>query len=333
LGERRKAKNTLNSLPMFRQRRFFRYAASSIFAQFIGSEGGMVNSVAVAVAPKISRAERPLLDPKPMEKYAPRSLYDLLMRLDVPTPVGAGKLNVTIDNYLNAKTTPGKDPNGGPGLAALKEKLKSVAKHSSGKWILPVEVDTSEQMMSTGMELEVEDWELWRFFVGKASPQEIRRVLFLAQAVGLAQSTPDALQAYCDQQAGMDCSGFASVAYGYHRAGNEGYSASAYRSRGKERTTIEEISAGDAIVWLNENHIAVVDKVTGPLPMSPPVRCRVAESTAGNITAAGPGVQYSEYAFERDTNSTSRKYRCLRPKAGGGYTALSATQITVRGSP
>jgi len=289
-------------------------------------------STATGVTATITPNARFLLDPKPSEKYAPKQLYDILMGLDVPTPTG-GAVRVKITKYLNTSSTPGKDANGGPGFAALWHKLGTFAKRSADSYILPVAIDSAAQMMSAGMDFSIDRWELWRFFCGKASPQEIRRALFTAQVAGLVQSSQTALQNYCDQQGGMDCSGFASVSYGYFRdAGHAGPDASAYRTRGVERKTIDEIRAGDAIVWLQENHIAVIDNVMGPFQMSPPLRCKVAESTAGIITAAGPGVQYSEYAFERDTNSTTRKYICLRPKLSGGYTQLSATKITVRGN-
>src|SRR5262249_46707874 len=145
-----------------------------------------------------------------------------------------------------------------------------------------------------------------------------------------------ALQKYCDQQGGMDCSGFASVAYGYQKIDNEGYDATVFRTRGVERTRIEDIRAGDAIVWLKDDHIALIDSVTGPFDTSPALRCMVAESTVGMVTPTGPGVQYSEYLFDSDPSSNqARKYLCYRPntKAAGGYTKLGADKITVRGNP
>jgi hypothetical protein len=150
-----------------------------------------------------------------------------------------------------------------------------------------------------GDTLDVDSWELWRFFCGKASPPEIRHALFLAQAAGAVAPNQEALQSYCNEQVGMDCSGFASVPYGYETKNHQGYSATQFRTRGIERSTIEEIQAGDAIVWLQENHIAVAHQV-GPRADSTKITCKVAESTAGLLIPSGPGVQYSEYAFECD---------------------------------
>jgi hypothetical protein len=182
--------------------------------------------------------------------------------------------------------------------------------------------------------LEVNNWELWRFFCGKASPPEIRRALFLAQAAGAVAPTQTALQQYCDDQGGMDCSGFASVAYGYEKAtsGHEGYSASAYRTRGIERGKIENVAANDAIVWRDEGHIALVDQV-GPGEDSTKIKVKVAESTAALLIPSGPGVQYSEYIIECDDTVPERRYKIHRPKSGGGYVVWSGKKITIRGNP
>jgi hypothetical protein len=51
------------------------------------------------------------------------------------------------------------------------------------------------------------------------------------------------------------------------------------------------------------------------------------------VTASGPGVQYSEYAFERDSANANRQYKCFRPKSTGGYSEMSAAKFTVRGNP
>jgi hypothetical protein len=276
---------------------------------------------------------RPLLEDKASEKQTPKSLYDVCMSLEVPLD-GGGTVRVKISKYLNASSTPGKDSNGGPGLIALKQKLPKVAKYSGGAWNLPVGTDDPARRMSImGPDLRVTSWEMWRFFVGKASPQEIRRTLFMAQAAGVVPPNQIALQQYCDAQAGMDCSGFASVDYGYQRINNEGYSATAYRARGIERKTLEEFRPGDAIVWLQDDHIALIDQIDGPNQTSPEMFCMVGESTAGTVTPSGPGVQYSRYAFERDTTNASRKYKMYRPKAAGGYTEMSPAKFTVRGNP
>lgn len=192
----------------------------------------------------------------------------------------------------------------------------------------------SEPGSSKKEALEVDNWELWRFFCGKASPPEIRRALFLAQAAGLAAPTEEGVQAYCNAQGGMDCSGFASVCYGYELIKNQGYNATQFQSRGSQRSTISEIQAGDAIVWLLTNHIAVVQQVTADAD-GKKVTCKVGESTEGLVTLSGPGVQYSDYVFEADSKAPdpTRKYRMLRPKSAGGYSTWKSNQITVRGNP
>lgn len=322
---------------------------------------------------QVDAAARTMLRPNPSVRYTPRALYDVLMKLDVPTTAG-GTATVKITKYLNTKTTPNKDSDGGPGFVALKARLGKVARIRGNTWSLPLHVNAPQidlgnfqssiyspfqtttpaylsplaapQTVSSpsilplstprpgeGDTLDVDNWELWRFFCGKASPPEIRRALFLAQAAGVVAPNQDALQSYCNEQAGMDCSGFASVSYGYEKIKEQGYSATQFQTRGIERSKIEEIQAGDAIVWLQENHIALVDQV-GAGADSTKITCKVAESTAGLLISSGPGVQYSEYVFECDDTVKERRYRCHRPKAGGGYfQPMSAYKITVRGNP
>lgn len=322
---------------------------------------------------QLDAAARTMLRPDPAVKYTPKTLYDKLMKLDVPTTAGT-YVTVKITKYLNTATTPNKDSNGGPGFATLTEHLRKVARSRGNTWSLPLHVNSpaldlgsfqcsvfspfktttaaflsplapaqttsspsyfplSTPQPGEADTLDVDNWELWRFFCGKASPPEIRRALFLAQAAGVVAPTEEALQSYCNEQAGMDCSGFASVSYGYETTHHQGYSATQFRTRGIERATIEEIRAGDAIVWLQENHIALVDQV-GAGADSTKITCKVAESTAGLLIPSGPGVQYSEYVFECDDTLKQRRYKCHRPKAGGGYyQPIPASRITVRGNP
>jgi hypothetical protein len=177
--------------------------------------------------------------------------------------------------------------------------------------------------------LRIHNHEMMRFFTGKARPVEIRRALFLAQVVGAVAPNQEALQAYCNAHCGMDCSGFALVVYGH--VGDD-VGSEDFRSRGVERTRIEDFQAGDAIVWRHDNHVAVIDRV-GPGADATKIKCWVAESTHGKVTRASAGVQYSEYTFERDDTDTVRKYRMLRPSVTGTPTPWAADKITVRGNP
>lgn len=177
--------------------------------------------------------------------------------------------------------------------------------------------------------LKIHNHEMMRFFTGKARPVEIRRALFLAQVVGAVAPNQEALQAYCDAHCGMDCSGMASVIYGY--VGKD-INSEAFRKRGTARTKIEDFRAGDAIVWRNDNHVAVIDRV-GPGADSTKIKCWVAESTAGKLVRASAGVQYSEYTFECDDTDKVYKFKCLRPSVTGTPTTWTAAQIAVRGNP
>jgi len=177
--------------------------------------------------------------------------------------------------------------------------------------------------------LKVHNHEMMRFFTGKARPSEIRRALFVAQVVGAVAPDQEALQAYCDAHSGMDCSGMASLIYGYV---DKDINSTGYRTRGVERTKIEDFQPGDAIVWRHDNHIAVIDKV-GPGADSTTRKCWVAESTAAKLNQSTSGVQYSEYTFECDDTDKVRKYRMHRPSVTGAVTIWSAEKITVRGNP
>jgi hypothetical protein len=106
----------------------------------------------------------------------------------------------------------------------------------------------------------------------------------------------------------------------------------AFRTRGVERTRIEDFQPGDAIVWRHDNHIAVIDRV-GPGAHSTTIKCWVAESTGARLNQPTSGVQYSEYTFEFDDTDKARKYKLLRPNVTGTPTIWSAEKITVRGNP
>ena len=317
----------------------------------------------------VDLASHALLEHKPSVRYKPKELYDILMALEVPTTTGA-VVTVKIRKYLMVGHTPNLQSNGDPGFAELQPLLKKVTTWRAAHWCLPLEVSDPDLNTgpfggsfissfpgSTGAlplplssaarsigaqyfssvprlpatrkeDLEVHNHEMMRFFNGKASPSEIRRALFLAQAAGAVQPNQEALQTYCDTWAGMDCSGMASVIKGYEL---NSWNADHYRTQGIERATIEDIKVGDVIVWLGKtHHIATIDQV-GAGEDSTKIKCKVEESTAGLLTAAGPGVQYSEYVFECDDTVPARRYNCLRPKAGGGYQTWSASLITVRG--
>lgn len=176
--------------------------------------------------------------------------------------------------------------------------------------------------------IEIHNHEMMRFFTGKARPREVARALFLAQAVGAVAPTETALQAYCDDHSGMDCSGVAALIYGYVGLDRN---ASWYTNQGIARTRIEDIRARDAIVWLKANHIAIVDSVD-PGADENKITCWVVESTAGKLVRSDAGVQYSQYVFERDDTQKTRKYKCFRPSVTGKPTELSGEQITVQGN-
>jgi hypothetical protein len=175
--------------------------------------------------------------------------------------------------------------------------------------------------------LHITNHEMMRFFTGKARPREMARALFLAQAVGAVSPTEVALQKYCDDHSGMDCSGVSALIYGYI---GKDRNSTWYRTQGTERTKIEDFRSGDAIVWLKANHIAIIDSVSPVVDSK--ITCWVVESTAGKLVRSDAGVQYSQYTFEADEKMKVRKFKCLRPSISGSPTTIDSEHVTVRGN-
>ncbi len=289
-------------------------------------------------------------DSDPAARYKPKQLYDLLMGLSVATPTGGQVTIKIKPYRMAGNTPSNLESNGDPDYKTLQGFINrsKLVNWSHGYWVLTVDVrdlefqanpfgvcqaptpggvsyaplaiplhrppmrsyfsDLPSPLDPTHVEvLKVHNHEMMRFFTGKARPSEFRRALFLAEVVGAVAPEQEALQAYCDAHTGMDCSGLASIVYGY--VGKDSNSV-AFRTRGVERTRIEDFQPGDAIVWRHDNHIAVIDRV-GPGPDATTIKCWVAESTGAKLNQATNGVQYSEYTFEFDDTDKVRKYKLL----------------------
>ena len=141
--------------------------------------------------------------------------------------------------------------------------------------------------------------DLLRVFVGKGSPDEIQLALRLAIYYGLVQPTLGALQTYCNDYIGLDCSGFTGVYYGPPFRGK---SSVEYRKAGQAVDDLNSIVPGCAIVWLNTNHIAIVDSIVQPYEEKGAligVECMVAEATGAQLSLDDPndGLNYSSYTI------------------------------------
>ena len=311
-------------------------------------------------------------DDEPAARYRPKQVYDALMAIDVPTTSGSVAKVKILPYRMAGNTPKNLTSRGDPDYEALETFIKRSrqVKWSHAHWVLavdiqsardpygrcflrPVDMSVSSRFSSllvpgggstagsqyfpdhddfpsftTTERLEIHNHEMMRFFTGKARPREVARALFLAQVVGAVAPNETALQAYCDAHSGMDCSGVTALVYGY--VGKD-HNSTWYRTQGTTRVRIEEIQARDAIVWLKANHIALIDSV-GPGPDASKISCWVVESTAGKLTRAEAGVQYSRYTFERDDSGKTRKYKCWRPSVSGTPTELSGEQVTVQGN-
>jgi hypothetical protein len=311
-------------------------------------------------------------DGTPDAKYKPKEVYDALMAVEVPTLGGGRATVKILPYRMAGNTPQDLTSSGDPDYEGLRKhiaKKSRLIKWSKGGWSLKVDVPSALDnygrcflqppgstfsgfsslavpapglsMRSQYFEHEAEpdylrteslhihNHEMMRFFTGKARPREAARALFLAQVAGAVQPNEKALQEYCDAHAGMDCSGVAALVYGY--VGKD-INATAYRTRGSERTNIDDFRSGDAIVWLKANHIAIIDSTTAGIDPNK-ITCWVVESTAGKLVRSDAGVQYSQYVFERDDTRKVRKYKCFRPDVSGNAKALDSDHVTVRGNP
>jgi hypothetical protein len=250
-------------------------------------------------------------------KGTPKALHDLYRCLSVSMPNRTLIYGIDIHNYKNAASAnPDFAANAAVshGYEPLRKAIKKYGKkistyryqiqeyhpaiafsdeiegppHKHGQAM----IGTEEVVDLTGVLL---------VFLGKGSPEQIARALQLAVYFELIEAALPAIQLYCNRNIGLDCSGFTGVYYGdpYYGKGSTGY-----RTLGTEVTRLEDVRQGSVMVWLNTNHIAVIDQVLpggdGASPLKT-LECMVAESTGSHMTDAGPlnGLNYTQYIFEK----------------------------------
>ncbi len=174
--------------------------------------------------------------------------------------------------------------------------------------------------------------DLMRPYIGKGTPNDIRWAIRLAIHYDLLNASVSSIQKYCDSSVGIDCSGFASAFYGGNWMGK---GATFFRDNAPKVTKVEEIRAGDSIVWQSGVHIAVIDKIVethkdGNLVYG--VTCMVAESTGNRMVTDGPsdGLNYTEYCLLFDAPGKFKALRSLVRKGVDAY--YSPSVIVVRPS-
>ena len=251
--------------------------------------------------------------------HTPKALYDAYRNLTVVLPDQQLLYFVDIREYRNFGL-PNSEFSCVAGVKHGYERLaravvkngKKVGPHRYKLFLLrrvagPPPIDDSisglsavaPQGLVAGESIIVNTTDLLRVFVGKGSPDEIQLALRLAVYFGHVQPTLGALQAYCNDYIGLDCSGFTGVYYG---SPYRGKSSVEYRTAGRAVTEITGLAQGCCIVWLNTNHISVIDSVVQTYDekgVQNGVECMVAEATAAKMEIDDPndGLNYSKYTI------------------------------------
>jgi hypothetical protein len=162
-------------------------------------------------------------------------------------------------------------------------------------------------------------WPFYNVFVGKGSPKEIADAIKIAVAFGHVEPTLLSIQAYCDRNIGLDCSGFASNFFGLSAAETVKTGASVMAPRSKRLTKLDDVRCGTAIVFKSGIHVALVDTITNTDRTSGitySIDCKVAESTADKMVEGGPsdGLNYTDYVLLFENNKYDPTlFKILRP--------------------
>jgi hypothetical protein len=165
-------------------------------------------------------------------------------------------------------------------------------------------------------------WPFYNVFVGKGSPSEIVTAIKVAVAFGHAEPTLQSIQAYCDKNIGVDCSGFASNFFGLSAEETVRTGAKVMAPMSKRVRRLEDVRCGTAIVFTNGKHVALVDTITNidkSNGIAYSIDCKVAESTADKMVEGGPsdGLNYTDYVLLVDNNKYDPTiFKILRPLVG-----------------
>jgi hypothetical protein len=149
--------------------------------------------------------------------------------------------------------------------------------------------------------------ELAAAYIGKGTPERCAQALRLAEAFGLVSGTLGAMQKYCDDYIGLDCNGFVG---GYLKrrgctvAGPETPAYPyAFVPPNWRLSKLEDVQSESVLIWKTDGHVAIVDRVIGPVYVPPKfdswvLRCLVCESTGaqsrqGDVNTNG--LNYTTY--------------------------------------
>ena len=146
----------------------------------------------------------------------------------------------------------------------------------------------------------VDTTEVHEVFVGKGLVSTVQQVLRLAAGFGIIAPTRAAMQSYCDANIGLDCSGFVGNycrQEGIGKFGRETASGE-FHQAGYSITDLKAIRANSIIVFAEDAHVTIVDKLE-PMPgKTDQVQAWVAESTAAANSSGSSGLSYSKYTIK-----------------------------------
>jgi hypothetical protein len=251
----------------------------------------------------------------------PYDLYHEYRTLSVDLPDGTVVSGIDVHEYRNASLQGDLGVQAGldDGFKPLSEAVRKHGKRSKhGEYVISLPEADRDACPLFPKIARVKLWpDLQRPFVGKGSPEEVRQVVRLAVHFELVEPYQHALQQYCTDYIGLDCSGFAANYYGGHWLGKN---AAAFLAAGQPLASLSELRSGDAMVWADGKHIALIDKVSGN-GESQTVSCMVAESTGSCMVPEGPsdGLNYTEYFIELAKPGHLKVYRHLLKARTGFY--------------
>jgi hypothetical protein len=128
----------------------------------------------------------------------------------------------------------------------------------------PVPVDDSLPGAPPSVGWEIVDLlELSPVFYGKGKPSQIRQALRLVEMFELVADNVSAMNTYCTNYIGLDCSGF--VGNFLQEMGHSSFGpqtpATAFAPVGSRRKSLDDIDALDVMCWKNTDHVAIIDRI------------------------------------------------------------------------
>ncbi len=244
--------------------------------------------------------------------------YNLYRKMNVNLVTGMYVFGVDIHEYRNAgayfqhKPVTNADHDVALGMDAawprLQQKIiktgRSIGSHRYSVTFSYADASFTDQSVPRFTTEIINLLELAPAYFGKGSPETIRKVLRYAAAFGLVNNTTAAMNAYCTDYIGMDCSGFVGnylqsegVAGFTPETGATNFAPAAFRI-----SSLDEIRAKSVLCWKNDNHVAIVDHVVGDFCRNDgTVHAMVAESCGSQLVRGDihtDGMNYTEYVFQ-----------------------------------